>query len=88
MLKENRSNSVTLIRNFMRTQPQAMTLRDIKNALPTLKSSEISMTLCYFLKQRYVVRENVENTIPKERKTVWAYTYNEQRFPVEVQNEG
>ena len=88
MLKENRSNSVTLIRNFMRTQAQPMTLRDIKTALPTLKSSEISMTLCYFLKQRYVVRENVENTTPKERKTVWAYTYNEQRYPAEVKNEG
>lgn len=83
MLKQNRNNSVTEIRNLFRSQQRPMTLRDIRDELPHIPSSAVSMTLCYFLKQRYVVRELIENTTPKERKKVFIYTYSEQRFPKE-----
>lgn len=84
---KTKSNAVTNIRNVFRNSNTALTLNDIKKALPDLKPSEISMSLCYFLRQRYVKRELIENTIPKERKKVWSYTYSESRFPVEAYNE-
>jgi hypothetical protein len=88
MLEEKKkSNAVTNIRNVFRSNNIPMTLNDIKKALPDLKPNEISMTLCYFLRQRYVKRELIENTIPKERKKVWKYTYSESRYPLEVTNE-
>jgi hypothetical protein len=88
MLEEKKkSNAVTNIRNVFRSNNIPMTLNDIKKALPDLKPNEISMTLCYFLRQRYVKRELIENTIPKERKKVWIYTYSESRYPLGVTNE-
>lgn len=77
MLK--RSEAVTKIREVFRSTDKSLTLREIRTHLPELKAQQISSTLCYLLRQRYVVREQIENQVLKERKKVWSYTYKESR---------
>mgnify|MGYP003350995982 CR=1 FL=1 len=74
------SNAVTKIRAVFRDKQQPLTITNIREALPELKPSQISMTLCYLLRTKYVVREQIENPRPKERHKVWQYTYSDQRF--------
>lgn len=78
-------NAVTKIRALFREKQTPLTITNIREALPELKPSQISMTLCYLLRGKYVVREQIDNPRPKERHKVWQYTYSDQRF-VEVQN--
>jgi hypothetical protein len=79
------SNAVAKIRVLFKSNSQPLTLKDIKDNIPDLKSSEISMALCYFLRQRYVTRQKIENPSPKERKQVWQYTYSDSKL-AEVNN--
>ncbi len=85
MTEKRSSNAVAKIRVLFQSKPQPLTLKDIKENIPDLKSSEISMALCYFLRQRYVTRTKIENTTPKERKQVWQYTYSDTKL-AEVNN--
>jgi hypothetical protein len=78
-----RSNSIVNIRNVFRQKNKPLTLADIKAELPELKSSTISMALCYFLKSRYVIREKITNTNPKHIRNVWLYSYSESKFKKE-----
>ena len=56
-----------------------LTLFDI--ALKTnLKSPQISMALCYLLRQRYLSRILVNNPHNKGRKEVWLYEYHPSRI--------
>lgn len=80
------SQAVTKIRNLFRERAKPLSITDIREALPDLKASQISMTLCYFMRQRYVQREQVDNPRPKERKKVWLYAYSDNRYP-KAQNE-
>lgn len=76
----NGSAAVTKIRGVFRSTDKALTLREIRTHLPELKAQQISSTLCYLLRQRYVIREQIENSAVKERKKVWSYTYKEERY--------
>ena len=81
-----RSEAVTKIRQVFRQVQRPLTLREIREMLPDLKAPQISSTLCYFMRQRYVIREPVDNSAPRERKKVWLYTYSDNRY-LEVRNE-
>ena len=85
MSENNGSQAVTKIRALFRTANKPLCITDIREAIPELKPSQISMTLCYFMRQKYVKRESIDNPRPKERKKVWLYTYSDQRF-IEAQN--
>lgn len=52
-----------------------LTLNDVKLAMPELKSNQISMALCYFLRKGEMTRELVPNEQSKGRKNVWLYTH-------------
>ena len=75
------ANAVSKIRDIFGSYDGKMTLTDIRQALPELKSSQISMALCYFLRQRYMTREEVTNEKSSGRKKVWIYTYHPVRLP-------
>jgi len=79
-MSSTRSEAVTKIRQIFRQEQRPLTLREIRETLPELKAPQISSTLCYFMRQRYVVREPVDNSAPRERKKVWLYTYSDNRF--------
>lgn len=86
------SNASSKIRTlFIESQGEAQTLMSIKEKLPELKASEISMALCYLMRQRYLSREKVANAQSKGRKEVWSYIYHAERIakPMEqeIQNE-
>lgn len=85
-MSEHRSEAVTKIRQVFRQAQRPLTLREIREQLPDLKAPQISSTLCYFMRQKYVIREAVDNTSPKERKKVWLYTYSDNRY-LKVTNE-
>lgn len=82
---KQRSQAVTKIRDLFRERGEPLSITAIREALPDLKASQISMTLCYLMRQKYVVREQVDNPRPKERKKVWVYTYSDKRY-LGVQN--
>lgn len=85
-MSSSRSEAVTKIRQVFRQVQRPMTLREIREMLPDLKAPQISSTLCYFMRQKYVIREPVDNSAPRERKKVWLYTYSDNRY-LEVRNE-
>jgi hypothetical protein len=86
MSAPTRSEAVTKIRQLFRTAQRPLTLREIREQVPDLKAPQISSTLCYFMRQKYVIREAVDNSAPRERKKVWLYTYSDNRY-LEVKNE-
>jgi hypothetical protein len=61
-----------------------MTLTDLRNARPDLKPSQISMALCYFMRQRYMTREQIANEQSVGRKKVWLYTFYQIKLPASV----
>lgn len=78
MSETQRSNSVTKIRNLFRQEQKQFTLKDIAIALPDLKTSQISMTLCYLTKNRFTSRTKIPTNGTQRRKEVWLYTYSDQ----------
>ncbi|CAB4127034.1 hypothetical protein UFOVP79_45 [uncultured Caudovirales phage] len=75
------ANAVAKIRDIFSSHDGKMTLTDIRQALPELKSSQISMALCYFMRQRYMTRETISNDQTMGRKKVWIYQYHPVRLP-------
>lgn len=73
--------STRKVREVFQAAQAPLTLTDIKVAMPELKSSQISMALCYFMRQRYMTRKEIENEQSKGRKKVWLYTFHETRLP-------
>jgi hypothetical protein len=85
-MSSSRSEAVTKIRQVFRQVQRPLTLREIREMLPDLNAPQISSTLCYFMRQKYVIREPVDNSAVRERKKVWLYTYSDNRY-LEVRNE-
>jgi len=56
-----------------------LTLTQLKAFVPDLEKNEISMALCHLLKLKYLTRKAVPNTLEKQRKEVWEYTYHPQK---------
>jgi hypothetical protein len=69
-------NAAIQVKEIFKTAQCPLTLNDIKIALPQLKSSEISMALCYFRKGKYLSREQIDNANKVGRKKVWLYHFS------------
>lgn len=83
------SNASSKVRTlFQESEGTPLTLMLIKSKLQDLKASEISMALCYLMRQRYLTRQKVANQQTKGRKEVWSYTYHAERIakPTEQEN--
>lgn len=75
------ANAARKVREIFLAESKPLTLRDIRSAVPELKASQISMSLCYFMRQRYMTREQIPNERNKGRKNVWLYTFHPVRLP-------
>lgn len=75
------ANAASKIKQIFQSANGPLTLTDIRQALPELKSSQISMALCYFMRQRYMTREQIKNEQSRGRKNVWLYTYYTEKLP-------
>jgi predicted transcriptional regulator len=75
------ARAVSTIRALLKDYVGAITLAEI-DARCDLKTCEISMALCYLLKQRYVTRVPIKSNLILGRKEVWLYTYYSKRQPI------
>jgi hypothetical protein len=76
------ANAASKVRDIFKSADGSLTLTDIRHALPELKSSQISMALCYLMRQRYMTREQIKNEQSRGRKEVWLYKYHTQKLPI------
>jgi hypothetical protein len=76
------ANAATKVRDLFQLTQRPMTLTEIRKAQPDLKASQISMALCYFMKQRYMTREQIKNEMSRGRKNVYVYTFYNDKQPV------
>lgn len=74
------ANASVKVRQVFQNHSPVLTLSQIRDFVPELKSSEVSMALCYLMRMRYLSRSAVENNLPKQRKSVWQYTYHAERL--------
>jgi hypothetical protein len=74
------ANASVKVRQVFQDISPVLTLSQIREHLPELKSSEVSMALCYLMRMRYLSRNAVDNNLPKQRKSVWQYTYHNERL--------
>lgn len=70
-------NAVKKIRALFKELDKPMTLYGIKDYIPDLRASDISMALCYFMKKNQVTRVLVPNENYRLKKEVYLYTYKE-----------
>lgn len=75
------SQAVTKIKQVLSKSERSLTITDIRLIHPELKSNQISMSLCYLVRARWVTRNQVESGIKRGHKTVWSYTYHQERLP-------
>jgi hypothetical protein len=77
------ANAASKIRALLDAHASGIvTFTDIRNSLPDLQQSEISMALSHFMKQRYLTRELIENKVTRYgRRQIWQYTYFPRRLP-------
>ena len=74
------ANAAKKIRQTFINRQVSLTLKDLRFENAELKPNEISMALCYFMKNRHLSRTLIE-TQSKGRKQVWLYTYHNQKLP-------
>ncbi len=72
---------------FTESEGNPLTLMTIRTKLQDLRASEISMALCYLMRQRYLTREKIANSQAKGRKEVWSYRYHAERLPATTEQE-
>jgi hypothetical protein len=53
----------------------------LRTIYPELKSSQISMSLCYLMRARWLTREQTESGIKRGHQMIWRYTYHQERLP-------
>jgi hypothetical protein len=70
------ANATRNVRAIFDAAQCSLTLTDIKLAMPELKSNQISMALCYFIRKGELVRKQVPNEQSKGRRNVWLYSYS------------
>ena len=75
------ARAVSTIRALLKDYVGEITLSEI-GARCDLKPNEISMVMCYLLKQRYVTRVRIKSDEIRGRKEVWSYTYHRIRMSV------
>jgi predicted transcriptional regulator len=74
------ARAVSTLREILKDQVGEFTLAQIDGQCD-LKTCEISMALCYLLKQRYVTRVSIKSNRILGRKSIWSYTYYKERQP-------
>lgn len=72
------SKAANKVRAFIAQQQTRVTFANVRQAIPDLMESEVSMALCYLLRKNQVTRQQVPNTNPKGRKLVWEYEFIKQ----------
>lgn len=70
-----RIGAVRMVQDLFMTGCRPLSLCGIRRAIPSLKSSQISMALCYLMRRQKLERESISNPVEKARKSVWLYTY-------------
>ena len=78
---ENKSGATVKIRALFKSQAKPYTITQIKQVYPELKANQISMVLCYLMRQRYLSREAIKNPQEQGRELVYQYTYHSERLP-------
>ena len=81
------SNATAKVKGIFKLLQIPLTLTEIKKNSEDLKSSQISMALCYFIRQRYMTREQVPNTLSNGRKKIWRYTFHDIKLPPPTKQE-
>lgn len=71
-------NATSTLRSIFAKQ-MPLTMPEILELAPDLKKNEVSMALCYLMKQGYLSREKVDRKSTKGRKEIWQYTFLENR---------
>jgi len=56
-----------------------LTMHEIMPMVPTLRKNEISMALCYLLKQGYLSRQRIDRLGTRGRKEIWQYQFHADR---------
>lgn len=69
-------NAVKRVRAMFKEVNVSLTLAQISEKTG-LKANEVSMAMCYFMRQGQASRVLIDNTKEKSRKQVWLYTYGE-----------
>lgn len=77
------SQSVGKVRQAFREAMKPLTINDVIALKPDLKPNQVSTAFCYLMRQKYVIREQIDNPAAKGRKKIWIYTYSDDRY---VQN--
>ena len=75
------ANASTKVRAAFQNLNPILTLAQIKDFAPDLRNSEISMALCYLMRQRYLTREQVDNPSRLGRRKIWQYKYFAKKLP-------
>jgi hypothetical protein len=74
------ANAAKKIRQTFINRQVSLTLKDLRFENAELKPNEISMALCYFMKNKHLSRILIESQ-SKGRKQVWLYTYHDKKLP-------
>jgi hypothetical protein len=81
-------NASTTVRAAFQSNEMPLTMNELIPMVPNLRKNEISMALCYLLKQGYLSRQRIDRLGTRGRKEVWQYTFNKERvIPTKVQIE-
>jgi hypothetical protein len=75
------SNAVTKIKAAFSSSEQQLTITQLKLIYPELKASQISMSLCYLMRARWLTRDQVESNLKRGHKMIYRYTYHKDRLP-------
>lgn len=78
------SNAARKVRAVFQEKQKPLTLTEIKEACIDLQRSQISMALCYHMRQGHLTRQLIDNPTPKSRKQVWQYQYHTDRINKET----
>lgn len=78
--------SAKKVRALFISEKRPLTLAEINKAYPELQATQISMALCYLMRNRYLSREQMPSDKVRGRKNIFVYTYHESRLPKEVIN--
>lgn len=85
-VKQAKNDIAKRIRKLFIDNKKPFTLAQINEIYPDLKPTQISMALCYLMRNRYLSREQVPNEKKMGRKSIYVYTYHESKLPKEVTN--
>lgn len=80
-------NASSTLLTIFREIEKPLTMHELLPMAESLKKNEISMALCYLMKQGYLSREKIERQGNRGRKEVWKYTFHADRQKSKEKNE-